>query len=434
MHAEVDIKMKHLIAYIFSLLLFNIAVANSFMNYTNNIHSIKCLSNGYLLGKAIVKLNSNDKINISFDEVSDDARTLQYNIVHCNADWTKSDIIEYEYLSGGFDRYVNDVQFSLNTHINYTHYSLIFPDESTVLKISGNYKLEFFDISDPDNILFYVKFYVTENKVDIVGKVIPPKRTEYRRSKQELEFEIHSLIDIQNAYSNMKVFVQQNERQDDIRQVQPSFTISNVFTYKDDDKLIFDAGDEYRNFDTRSIENNLHNVEKIYLQNDEYHINLYEQESNVSRAYTSDDDINGEYVCEVNKKYKPELEGEYVYMNFFLKTNYVGNKANVYLIGELTDWQFDENNRMIYDFENNRYALTLLLKQGFYDFAFAYKEHFSNNSNSENISTDEETNSSKVDISYYEGSHYQTKNVYNIFVYYRSNSDNYDRLLKIFSI
>jgi hypothetical protein len=73
---------------------------------------------------------------------------------------------------------------------------------------------------------------------------------------------------------------------------------------------------------------------------------------------------------------------------------------------------------MQYDFEHKCYIGTLLLKQGFYDYCFA-------------VLPDGET---IADITYFEGSHYETHNNYTFYVYYRSMFDDYDRLLAVKTI
>ena len=70
-------------------------------------------------------------------------------------------------------------------------------------------------------------------------------------------------------------------------------------------------------------------------------------------------------------------------------------------------------NRMLYDNENHCYYFNALLKQGGYDYQYWLKRK------GEPSATLLQT----------EGSHWQTENVYTIYVYFRSVSDRYDRLI-----
>ena len=85
------------------------------------------------------------------------------------------------------------------------------------------------------------------------------------------------------------------------------------------------------------------------------------------------------------------------------------------MIGALTNWQCNSLSQMKYNFNSSAYELDLLLKQGYYNYQFAYYNTFTN----------------KVDIAYIEGNHYETENDYWVFVYYKSFSSRYERLIGV---
>ncbi|MDR2511609.1 MAG: DUF5103 domain-containing protein [Bacteroidales bacterium] len=388
--------------------------------FAHNFKSIAVKSDGFLLGKPVIKLGSNEKINISFDELNEYARNLQYKIVHCNADWLPSNLPEIRVYEGGLDNSISDVSFSFNTHIDYVHYELKFPDDYTKITVSGNYKLEIYDFSESNEALFEVKFYVSEDNADVFGKILQAKG-ELRQLCHDLTFTVSpqkTSIDFDRIDKNYRFFLQQNGRTDDFRRIYPSYTNDNGFVFNYNDDLLFYAGNEFRNFDLRSVENNLQSVEKISLEDDYYHILLRKQKSDASKAYSGNDDINGEYVTYVNNKWSPQLEAEYCEVYFVLESAYLGNDADVYVLGGLSNWEFSDENVMDYDFEHRCYIASLLLKQGFYDYCFAVLPK------GETI----------ADITYFEGSHYETHNNYTLYVYYRSMFDDCDRLLAVKTI
>ncbi len=47
-----------------------------------------------------MELNGNENIEIKFDFLDLDVHYFYYTIIHCNADWTPSDLSESEYLDG----------------------------------------------------------------------------------------------------------------------------------------------------------------------------------------------------------------------------------------------------------------------------------------------------------------------------------------------
>ena len=55
----------------------------------------------------------------------------------------------------------------------------------------------------------------------------------------------------------------------------------------------------------------------------------------------------------------------------------------------------------------------MYLKQGYYNYCYAL----------------DDTTENKIDIKFIEGTHYQTRNDYYIYVYYRTSTERYDQLI-----
>jgi hypothetical protein len=326
-------------------IILQIILTLSLVGFAHDFKSIVVRSDGFMLGKPVIKLGSDEKVNISFDEIDEYARNLQYKIVHCNADWSPSDIPEIRVYEGGLDNSISDVSFSFNTRISYVHYELKFPDDYTKIRISGNYKLEIYDYSESNEPLFDVRFYVSEDKADVLGRISQSMQTEYRMSCHDLNFTVSPQkinIDFDRIYKNYRFFLQQNGREDDFRRIYPSYTNDNGFVFNYNDDMLFYANNEFRNFDIRSVENNLQSVEKISLEEDFYQILLRRQKSDASKAYSGNEDINGEYVTFANKKWSPQLEAEYCEVYFVLESEFLGDDADVYIFGGLSNWDFSE--------------------------------------------------------------------------------------------
>jgi len=119
-----------------------------------------------------------------------------------------------------------------------------------------------------------------------------------------------------------------------------------------------------------------------------------------------------------DRRQNPEIEAEYVFVEFALSTPFQGEHAGVHIFGELTDWAFGEISEMKYDFQRNCYFKHLFLKQGFYDFQFVLQNK----------------RNGIVDITRFEGNHQLTRNNYTIYAYYRGNSDHHDRLIGISTV
>ena len=401
-------------------LLIIVWICLSTLGYAQIFSSVKCTPTDNPLGNPIIRLNSNDQLHVSFDEISSDVvRTLEYRFVLCNADWTTARLQPIQYISGMNRTPIDDIRFSLNTRADYTNYQFTFPDENTRFLVSGNYKCEIYDINDPRTTLLTIHFFVTEEAVAIHAKVIPPKRVESRRSQQQLEFDITSrAFDIVQPYQNLTVLIQQNGRTDNVRRVQPQHVVGRTLRFADSEDLVFDGGNEFRNFDTKFLTFNGLGVENISTLNHQFYVQLNPAESRATRTFRDDGDINGRYVVRADRRQNPDIEAEYTLVEFSLSTNFQGEHAGVHVFGELTNWAFGEISEMEYDFRRNRYVKHLFLKQGFYDFQFVLQNK----------------RNGIVDITRFEGNHQLTRNNYTIYVYYRGNSDRHDRLIGVSTV
>jgi hypothetical protein len=81
-------------------------------------------------------------------------------------------------------------------------------------------------------------------------------------------------------------------------------------------------------------------------------------------------------------------------------------------MGALSQWGKAPEATLVYDPKKRMYSTSLLLKQGWYDYQFAYA-----------------TRDGSFDFESLEGSHFQTENEYEVFVYFRGLGSRYDQLV-----
>ncbi|MDP4269512.1 MAG: DUF5103 domain-containing protein, partial [Bacteroidota bacterium] len=124
-------------------------------------------SNDNWLNPTIIELNGTDKINIDFDFLDQNAHYFYYSVIHCNADWTPSELSESEYLDGFNNQPIEDHKTSFNTYLNYTHYHLQIPNDNVKLKISGNYLVKIYEDNNPENVIAIAAISVFEKQVNI---------------------------------------------------------------------------------------------------------------------------------------------------------------------------------------------------------------------------------------------------------------------------
>jgi hypothetical protein len=133
----------------------------------------------------------------------------------------------------------------------------------------------------------------------------------------------------------------------------------------------------------------------------------------VQKPYSFREDLNGNFFIEAMNSDYPELEADYMLVHFTLDMPQPLLGGGIYVFGKLSNWECTEPFKMSYNMEQKRYEHSLVLKQGSYSFQYAYKDDYSGKIKTYNI----------------EGSHSETENDYQIFVYYGEISDRYDRLI-----
>ena len=62
-------------------------------SFNKQIKTVLCHKIEEELSLQIINLNSDDKLLVSFDDLDADIKNYYYTIIHCNADWTASDLM-----------------------------------------------------------------------------------------------------------------------------------------------------------------------------------------------------------------------------------------------------------------------------------------------------------------------------------------------------
>src|SRR6056297_1779394 len=118
------------------------------------IKTIQLYREGWKMSYPILRLNEQAPLVLEFDELGEEIGTFSYRVVHCDADWRRSDMSEQQYMEGYFENQVRDYRTSFNTYYSYTHYTLRLPNEELQLKLSGNYLLVVYRDYDPSQVVF----------------------------------------------------------------------------------------------------------------------------------------------------------------------------------------------------------------------------------------------------------------------------------------
>ena len=190
--------------------------------FNANIKSVLCNKKEIEQSIAIINLGSNDKLAISFDDLIGDRKNYYYTILHCNEDWTKSNLIESEFIKGFSNQPIVNYAFSFNTIQQYTHYEFEFPNSQIKPTLSGNYVFKIYE--ENGDVILFKRFMVLNSKVTIKSNVRKATLAEYRAIKHEIDFSInHKDIHISDPFTEIKVHIKQNNNEEN--------TVTNLFTY-----------------------------------------------------------------------------------------------------------------------------------------------------------------------------------------------------------
>src|SRR5690606_24624387 len=200
-----------------------------------------------------------------FDDMRGGFVDLKYQIIHCNSDWSRSEMTFMEYASGFEEERLRNFEYSINTYENYTYYELIFPNEDLNVIISGNYLLHVYQDDDYNTPLLTRRFLVTESELRIAPQMKITSDAGKYRTHQEMDviinFKNQRLV---NPINEVTLTILQNNRWDNaIQGYKAQSARAEDLMYNYIDKLVFPAGKPFRNFDVRSLQRRTVNVRSI---------------------------------------------------------------------------------------------------------------------------------------------------------------------------
>ena len=383
------------------------------------IHTVLLKSADWEFSMPVISIGTHQQLEFRFDDLSGERRTFGYTLVHCSADWLKSPLSSGEYLSGYGQGTLHESFPSFNTSYSYTHYRLLFPNDDCAPLISGNYALIVYDENNPEEPVITRRFYVTENSVQIIAEIKQPGYGTQKETGQQVLFNVnYNSTDIRDPLHEITAIVVQNNRSDRQLVMHKPYSIQpGRLEYTDPEMGIFNAGNEFRSLDIKNTRYQTENVASIEFQNPYYHVLMKPDEGRANKPYFTKTDLNGSFFIDMEKSTDRHTEADYVFVHFNLKLPVLYTADKVFVSGALTQWTNNELNRMKFNEETGRFELTLLLKQGLYDYCFS-KQDYDNIINEYDV----------------EGSFYETENDYAVLIYFHDPYQRCDRLMGYHSI
>ena len=387
--------------------------------YTQSLHpQIKTLRllevDGDVGVRPMLVLGDDRQIEISFDELSHDPHYYSYTVVHCNADWSPSDIHSSEYLQGFTTLDINDYEQSVNTTQIYTHYRFRVPNEDMQLKLSGNYAVLVYEDGDRSRLVAMACFSVVEPLASINARVHANTLLGIKNRYQQLDIEVSFSEGSSQLSSETKLVVKQNNRLDNmVYDVKPTYVGTNQLLYSNTRALVFEGGNEYRRFDLSSLYLLGPGVEQIDYDHTYYHALLTPSEVRAEHPYMTDDDVHGQFIVNAERVDNDDTDADYLWVHFSMPQLHPFFDGQLYVGGDFTYNLLDSANRMVYDNDQGCYVYSALLKQGGYNYQYWFVPK----------------GRTKATLMRTDGSHWQTQNEYSIYMYYRPFGQRYDRLV-----
>lgn len=383
-----------------------------------NLRTLRMTVDGDASRFPVLKLNSNEKLEVSFDDLTHEYQRYTYKIEHCDVEGNPTtELFESDYVRTIDDQVViTNYEPSENTTVQYTHYAFSIPNTNMRPLISGNYRLTVSTENEEDEevVVLQTYFAVVDTKVGIYPSATTNTEVDWNGTHQQIELKVDcSNLVVRDAQSEIKTLVMQNRRFDNMAKDVP-FTAQNgnVLLWEHSRGLIFDAGNEYRKMEILSTRYPGMHGESVRWLAPYYHYTL--QTDYPRRNYLYDEDRNGQSVVRYEGAGDADTQADYVMTHFVLDTPQLPEGKEVYVSGQWTSLGLAPQYKMHFNHADACYEANILMKCGYYNYLYLCADK----SNPQVGST--------MPI---EGNYFQTENEYDILVYYRPTGSRYWQLV-----
>ena len=384
--------------------------------YSPEVRSVQCYQAtgqpNEVFQPPVAPLGQTAALTLEFDVLGEQSQRYLAKLIHCDADWQPSVLTDMQFLSEINEFPITDYRVGTGTKAPYFHYRLRAPN----VRLSGNYLLV---VSTAAGVpVVSRRLLVYENQVTVSLRPGIVAGGQERFTLQQLDFAIrYGSVALVNPAVEVKVVLRQNFRWDNAHYgLRPTFV-------RDADQLLeyqyfnfenaFPGLSEYRYFDTRSLLSVGLGVRHVDPRAAPVStVELQEEVSRAGTAYNQYVDANGQRVFESREYGNGNTNADYADVQFRLKAAQPA-PGPVYVFGALTDWQFKDEFRLTYDETKQLYSGHALLKQGYYNYDFAVAG----------------ARGAVPNETYFEGTHYETENQYDLLVYYRPPGTRADLLI-----
>lgn len=355
------------------------------------------------------------RLHFSFDDLEADQKDYYYRVQHMTHDWKPSRLISSQYINGFQENVILDIENSFNTFQVYSHYRFTIPNRNTVLTKSGNYLISV--LNDNQEVVFSRKVTYFEKITTVGVSVSRSRQANASNQEQTVQFTVnHPTIRLNMPDKEIHVVVLQNQNwKTSLTGVRPQFFKPNQLVFRYTNKTNFLGGNEYLNFDTKIIQNQGVNIQRIERK-EVFHNYLFPYQSREVKNYTFSPDINGQFLIQTAISENNNTESDYAMMHFSMIPTENEKSLDLFIYGGFNNFNFNESNRMTFNPNTRKFEATILMKQGFYNYTFATRD------------------GNKVNQGAVLGNFSKTENRYDVLVYYKPMGGLFDRVVGLGTI
>ncbi len=383
-------------------------------NYLPHIRTVEFYPTGKENQLPIYVLGSSEQLLLSFDDLRGDVRTYFFSIEHCDADWVPSRLNALDYAIGYNEDRIDDYKVSQGTLQPYTHYVCHFPNEYIAPKVAGNYLLKVYEDADKSRLIITRKFYVVRPLIQVESAISPSLQANKRLTNQKLNINLRtSALTINNPHRDIQLHVFQNQRYDNkMVLTQPMFIGNHEIKYNGNETLDFFGNNEFRYTDLRSTKSASGQVRELKLDT-AVNVILFTDDDHGTSTYANTYDENGKFFIRNLDYSDVETQSDYAHVRFSLQTNQQV-QGKIYVVGGFNNFERTPENQLVYRKDSGLWEVTLMLKQGLYDYEYVL-----------------ETPDGQVVTDAFSDTFYATGNDYLILVYHRRIGTYWDEILGI---
>lgn len=414
--------MKYLLSLLFIAAFLPVLAQIPDAVYVPNLKSVQLYQKGNQLAYPIMRPNSPEQLELHFDDLDANVKNYSYTFQLCNADWTPAMVSQFDFLKGYSQIRLNNYRMSSIAFTRYTHYQAVLPDRNCVPARSGNYILKVFLDGDTSKLVISKRILVIDEKATIAAQVQQPFNNQFFRSHQKIQFKVNlsEQLNVVNHLQQVYVVILQNYRWDNaIRNIKPVFFSRNQMEFNTENDAIFPAGKEWRWLDLRSFRLQSDRVLNAIYNKTSTEIFVKPDMDRSNQRFGFFRDHNGMYYIDCTESINPLWQADYATVNFSFvaPNNQLLPNKDVYILGELTNYEISDKTRLKFNPDKGIYETSLFLKQGYYDYAY--------------VTIDRNDPKKMAQFDFTEGNYWESENDYTILVYYRALGGRTDELVGI---